>query len=184
MGSVHSLSIPLRVGFVLAGSAEAASSMSYRGVATMAFALALSANIGVETQRRSFRDTTDKWLTQRLAADLYIYPTNAAARRRTGCREQPEVDSVRWRWERCSFCWRYPSSQYWPSEGELEALTIKLGDSKLLASSTPPKRGPTQPINVSRWYHLMAARSARPTGLGSGWQVVGVYLHSAAIHTY
>ncbi|MGF1756031.1 ABC transporter permease, partial [Vibrio makurazakiensis] len=60
---------------------DAAASMSYRGVATMAFMLALSANIGVETMVGSFRDTTDKWLTQRLAADLYIYPTNNSAAR-------------------------------------------------------------------------------------------------------
>ena len=81
--------------------ADAASSMSYRGVATMAFMLALSANIGVETMVGSFRDTTDKWLTQRLAADLYIYPTNnAAARMSNWLSEQPEVDSVWWRWEK------------------------------------------------------------------------------------
>ncbi|MCG9775486.1 ABC transporter permease, partial [Vibrio diabolicus] len=59
--------------------ADAAASMSYRGVATMAFMLALAANIGVETMVGSFRDTTDKWLSQRLAADIYIYPTNNSA---------------------------------------------------------------------------------------------------------
>ncbi|GAK20564.1 AttF component of AttEFGH ABC transport system [Vibrio sp. JCM 19052] len=83
--------------------ADAAASMSYRGVATMAFMLALAANIGVETMVGSFRDTTDKWLSQRLAADLYIYPTNnSAARMSSWLKEQPEVDSVWWRWEKTS----------------------------------------------------------------------------------
>lgn len=81
--------------------ADAAASMSYRGVATMAFMLAMAANIGVETMVGSFRDTTDKWLSQRLAADLYIYPNNSAAARMSGwLSKQPEVDSVWWRWEK------------------------------------------------------------------------------------
>lgn len=83
--------------------ADAAASMSYRGVATMAFMLAMAANIGVETMVGSFRDTTDKWLSQRLAADLYIYPNNSAAARMSGwLAKQPEVNSVWWRWKKKS----------------------------------------------------------------------------------
>ncbi len=71
----------------------------------MAFMLALSANIGVETMVGSFRTPLINGLTQRLAADLYIYPTNvAAARMSNWLSEQPEADSVWWRWERCLFC--------------------------------------------------------------------------------
>ncbi|MCY9827220.1 ABC transporter permease [Vibrio chagasii] len=158
--------------------ADAASSMSYRGVATMAFMLALTANIGVETMVGSFRDTTDKWLTQRLAADLYIYPTNnAAARMSNWLSEQPEVDSVWWRWEKdvASPVGSIQVVSTGPSEGELEALTIKLGI-------------------PNYWYHLHHSKGVlisesmslklgiRPgdyidlyDNLGSGWQVVGVY---------
>ncbi|KLN66949.1 MULTISPECIES: ABC transporter permease [Vibrio] len=158
--------------------ADAAASMSYRGVATMAFMLAMAANIGVETMVGSFRDTTDKWLTQRLAADLYIYPNNsAAARMSTWLTKQPEVDSVWWRWEKdiSTDKGALQVVSTGASEGELDALTVKLGI-------------------PNYWYHLHHSKGVmisesmalklgiRPgdyvdlTGkLGSGWQVVGVY---------
>ncbi|RJX65049.1 ABC transporter permease [Vibrio sinensis] len=158
--------------------ADAAASMSYRGVATMAFMLAMAANIGVETMVGSFRDTTDKWLSQRLAADLYIYPNNsAAARMSTWLTKQPEVKSVWWRWEKEKAT---PEGSLQivstgASEGELDALTVKLGI-------------------PDYWYHLHHSRGVMisesmalkldirpgdyidlPKGLGQGWQVVGVY---------
>ncbi|WP_260258310.1 ABC transporter permease [Vibrio intestinalis] len=157
---------------------DAAASMSYRGVATMAFMLAMAANIGVETMVGSFRDTTDKWLSQRLAADLYIYPNNsAAARMSSWLSKQPEVKSVWWRWEKESTTpngvLQVVSSG--ASEGELSALTVKLG--------VP-----------NYWYHLHHSKGVmvsesmaiklniRPGDyinlygkLGDGWQVVGVY---------
>ncbi len=55
--------------------------MSYRGVATMAFMVALAANIGVETMIGCSRDTTDRWMSQRLAPDIYLYPSNSVASR-------------------------------------------------------------------------------------------------------
>ncbi|KJY81500.1 ABC transporter permease [Vibrio galatheae] len=158
--------------------ADAAASMSYRGVATMAFMLAMAANVGVETMVGSFRDTTDKWLSQRLAADLYIYPNNnSAARMSTWLLNQPEVESVWWRWEK-----EIPTDNgalqvvsTGASEGELDALTVKLGI-------------------PDYWYHLHHSKGVmisesmalklkiKPgdvielTGeLGDGWQVVGVY---------
>ncbi|MEE3878190.1 ABC transporter permease [Vibrio sp. YYF0003] len=158
--------------------ADAAASMSYRGVASMAFMLALAANIGVETMVGSFRDTTDKWLNQRLAADIYIYPNNNNAARMSGwLQQQPEVKSVWWRWEK-----DLPTDKgvlqvvsTGASEGELESLTVKLG--------VP-----------SYWYQLHHGKSImvsesmalkldiRPgdvidlhAPLGDGWQVAGVY---------
>lgn len=122
--------------------ADAAASMSYRGVATMAFMVALAANIGVETMVGSFRDTTDRWLSQRLAADIYLYPSNSVASRMSQwLGQQPEVDAVWWRWEK-DF-----ASQHGPvqivstgaSDGELDSLTVKLG--------VP-----------NYWYHLHHAR--------------------------
>ncbi|MFA0698323.1 ABC transporter permease, partial [Vibrio sp. 10N.222.49.C9] len=48
----------------------------------------------------SFRETTDKWLSQRLAADVYIHPTvNAAPRMTAWLEKQPEVKEVWQRWE-------------------------------------------------------------------------------------
>ena len=158
--------------------ADAAASMSYRGVATMAFMLAMAANIGVETMVGSFRDTTDKWLSQRLAADLYIYPNNSAAARMSGwLSKQPEVDSVWWRWEKevNSNKGVLQVVSTGASEGELDSLTVKLGI-------------------PNYWYHLHHSKGVmisesmalklgiRPGDsidlsgkLGKGWQVVGVY---------
>ncbi|MBR9790062.1 MAG: ABC transporter permease, partial [Vibrionaceae bacterium] len=158
--------------------ADAAASMSYRGVASMAFMLALAANIGVETMVGSFRDTTDKWLNQRLAADIYIYPNNNNAARMSGwLQQQPEVNSVWWRWEKDLSTDKgvLQVVSTGASEGELDSLTVKLG--------VP-----------SYWYQLHHGKSVmvsesmalkldiRPgdvidlhAPLGEGWQVVGVY---------
>ncbi|MCG9787236.1 ABC transporter permease [Vibrio mediterranei] len=158
--------------------ADAAASMSYRGVANMAFMLAMAANMGVETMVGSFRDTTDRWLTQRLAADIYVYPTNNNAVRMSKWLEaQPEVDRVWWRWEE-----EIPTEHGMmqvvssgDSEGERDALTVKI--------AVP-----------NYWYNLHHSRSVmisesmalkldiRPGDyvdlgppLGGNWHVIGVY---------
>ncbi|MCZ8486392.1 hypothetical protein O9993_16425 [Vibrio lentus] len=105
--------------------------MSYRGVATMAFMLALSAIIGVETFMMLALETPPiKWLTQlRLATGAFISirPTTRLLMS-NWLSEQPEVDSVWWRWEKMSLLLRsIQVVSTGPSEGELEALTIKLG---------------------------------------------------------
>ncbi|MCA0936070.1 ABC transporter permease [Vibrio alginolyticus] len=158
--------------------ADAAASMSYRGVATMAFMLALAANIGVETMVGSFRDTTDKWLNQRLAADIYIYPNNNNAARMSGwLQKQPEVDAVWWRWEK-----EIPTDKgalqvvsTGASEGELDSLTVKLGvpnywyqlnnTKSLMVSESMALKLNIRPGDV---IDLQAP-------LGEGWQVAGVY---------
>lgn len=158
--------------------ADAAASMSYRGVANMAFMLAMAANMGVETMVGSFRDTTDRWLTQRLAADIYVYPTNNSANRMSRwLEEQPEVERVWWRWEE-----EIPTESglmqvvsTGNSVGEMDALTVKI--------AVP-----------NYWYHLHHSRSImisesmalkrdlRPgdyvdlgAPLGGNWHIVGVY---------
>lgn len=116
--------------------------MSYRGVATMAFMVALAANIGVETMVGSFRDTTDRWLSQRLAADIYLYPSNSVASRMSQwLGQQPEVDAVWWRWEKDFASQQGPVQivSTGASDGELDSLTVKLG--------VP-----------NYWYHLHHAR--------------------------
>lgn len=110
--------------------ADAAASMSYRGVATMAFMLAMTTNIGVETLVGSFRETTDQWLTQRLAADIYLYPTNSSAGKMTQwLNQQPEVDTVWYRWEKDLLSDKgvVQVVSTGSSAGELQALTVKLG---------------------------------------------------------
>ncbi|WED22988.1 FtsX-like permease family protein [Vibrio sp. JC009] len=158
--------------------ADAATSMSYRGVATMAFMLAMSANIAVETLVGSFRETTDKWLTQRLAADLYIYPSNSSAARVSNwLTTQEEVKAVWWRWE--------------------EELTSDSGTLQIVSSgsTTGEREAVTPKLAIpDYWYHLHNSRSVMisesmalkedirpgdyvniPGQLGDDWQVAGVY---------
>ncbi len=174
----NSLSFSLRWVKVRWFFADAASSMSYRGVATMGFMLAMAANIGVETMVGSFRDTTDKWLNQRLAAALYIYPnTSNAARMSEWLVKQPDVQSVWWRWEKevTSNSGTMQVVSIGDSQGELDALTVKIGIPEY-------------------WYHLHHSRGLMisesmalkqdirpgdqihlPGSLGEPWIVVGVY---------
>ena len=80
---------------------DAAASLSYRGVASMAFMLALASNIGMETMVGSFRNTTQTWLEQRLAADIYIRPAvNMAPRMTQWLENQDEVKQVWWQWRK------------------------------------------------------------------------------------
>ncbi len=158
--------------------ADAAASMSYRGVATMAFMIAMAANIGVVTMIGSFRDTTDKWLNQRLAADMYLYPTNSSASLINGwLHNQPEVKDVWWRWEK-----QLPTDKgtlqvvsTGDSQAEEDSLTVKLGvpnywhylhhsKSIMISESMSLKLGlrPGDKIDLSE-------------PLGLDWQVVGVY---------
>jgi len=79
---------------------DAATSMSYRGIATMAFLIALAANIGVETLTGSFRITTGHWLEQKLSADLYVYAFPDHYKKMVRfLNKQPEVKQVWERWE-------------------------------------------------------------------------------------
>src|SRR5690606_8744823 len=119
-----------------------------------------------------------KWLTQRLAADVYLYPTNSSASRMSDWLvKQPEVKDVWWRWEK-DFSTDKGVLQVvstGASDGELDSLTVKLG--------VP-----------NYWYHLHHSRGVmisesmaiklgiRPGDyidlsmpLGQGWLVVGVY---------
>lgn len=158
--------------------ADAAASMSYRGVATMAFMIAMAANIGIETMVGSFRDTTDKWLSQRLAADIYVYPTNSSASRMSSWLSvQPEVNAVWWRWERdfSTDKGMLQAISTGASEGEFDSLTVKLGvpnywhhlhhsKSIMISESMALKLG----IKPGDYIDLSAP-------LGRHWQVVGIY---------
>ncbi|MGF1681897.1 FtsX-like permease family protein [Photobacterium minamisatsumaniensis] len=80
---------------------DAAASLSYRGVAAMAFMLALASNIGMETMVGSFRHTTETWLDQRLAADIYVRPSiNVAPRVSNWLENHEDVKQVWWQWRK------------------------------------------------------------------------------------
>lgn len=158
--------------------ADAAASMSYRGVALMAFMLAITANVAVETMVGSFRVTTEQWLSQRLAADVYIYPTvNASSRMEAWLKKQPEVDEV----------WTRKETELVAMENNISLVST--GESAGEKSSLAEK------VTVpDYWYHLHHSRSVMisesmsirqsirvgdyislPAPLGQQWRVVGVY---------
>ncbi|MDW6003852.1 ABC transporter permease [Vibrio mangrovi] len=158
--------------------ADAAASMGYRGIATMAFLIALTANIGVETLVGSFRGTTEHWLNERLAADMYVYASpSSQADIIHWLHQQNEVGFVWKRWER-----DIPSDQgliqvvsTGSTDIELGATTMKVAvpdfweylhhsKSLLISESMSLKLGirPGELISL-------------PPPLGKGWYVAGVY---------
>lgn len=157
---------------------DIAYSMSYRGIAAMAFMLALATNIGVETMVGSFRQTTDQWLVQRLSADLYITPaSSSAARMGQWLQSQDEVGSVWLRWEK-SLLSDNGSIQVvssGDSDTERHALTVKLAVPQfwyklhnekgvMISESMSLKQ------NLHPGDHIIL-----PEPLGHNWQVLGVY---------
>ncbi|MGF1900719.1 FtsX-like permease family protein [Aliivibrio sifiae] len=157
---------------------DSAASLSYRGVAAMAFMLALSSNIGVETMVGSFRATTNNWLEQRLAADVYIQPSKASASRISYWLEkQPEVESV----------WRQWTIDYQTEYGRLEILST--------GSTLGEKNALTMKVAIPEfWYSLHHERSVLisesmalkwnlkpgdsldlPAPMGDNWKISGVY---------
>ncbi|MGR5118172.1 ABC transporter permease [Vibrio astriarenae] len=158
--------------------ADAAASMSYRGVATMAFMLSMAANIGVETLVGSFRHTTDEWLTQKLASDVYVYPyAKTAPTLSRWLKAQPEVEEVWWRWERdvATDLGQAQVVSTGTSQGEHDALAVKLGIPKYW-----------QNLHYSRGVMVSESMSLkldiRPgdyinlgAEFGDAWLVTGVY---------
>ncbi|WP_413111640.1 FtsX-like permease family protein [Thaumasiovibrio sp. DFM-14] len=94
---------------------DAAASLSYRGVAAMAFMLALAANIGMDTMVGSFRHATLEWLQTRIAADIYIRPqVDEVQSISYWLQQRDDVDSVYWRW----------STEFNSEQGALQAASI------------------------------------------------------------
>lgn len=167
--------------------ADAAASMSFRGVAVMAFMLAMSANVAVETLVGSFRETTDNWLNQKLAADMYIYPTSSSVSRISRWLEkQPEVEDVWWRWEKdvSTSKGMLEVVSTGQSLAERNAVTVKLaipnfwyhlnGSRGLMVSESMALKDGIRPgdyITLGSATHTTLAQP-RPA---DKWQVVGVY---------
>ncbi|KLV07140.1 ABC transporter permease [Photobacterium aquae] len=157
---------------------DAAASLSYRGVAAMAFMLALATNIGMETMVGSFRTTTQVWLDQRLSADIYVRPSlNMASRMSGWLAERDEVKTVWWQFSK-----ELPSDlgtlqvvSIGGSQAEKSALSMKstldsfwqrfhLGRSVLVSESLAIKQG---------WKVGDEVTLAAP--LNKKWLVAGIY---------
>lgn len=157
---------------------DAAASLSYRGIAAMAFMLALASNIGMETMVGSFRNTTENWLEQRLAADIYIRPSmNMAPRISKWLQEQPEVEQVWWSWQK-----QTPSDS-----GTIQVMSIgqTLGE-KTALSLKEESRNYWQKLHHTRAVMVSESMALKhhwktgdiitlPAPMNEGWHVVGIY---------
>ncbi|MGF1742394.1 ABC transporter permease [Vibrio profundum] len=157
---------------------DTAASMSYRGVASMAFMLAIAANVGVETTVGSFRHTTDAWLSQRLAADLYVYPDmDSAENINTWLESQPDIAQV----------WQRHEKETLTPHGPLQVISTGFSDGE---------KGviPVKEALPNYWYLLDHGKSVMISesmanrlslqlgqtvslygGLAGGWKIVGIY---------
>ncbi|MDA9556059.1 ABC transporter permease [Vibrio sp.] len=157
---------------------DAAANMSFRGVATMGFMLAMTANISIETMIGSFKETTNRWVNQHFAADLYIYPTYDISRDMTlWLNNNANVEKLWLRWEREVLTNNGPIQlvSIGDSEDEMQSISIKVGA-------------------PNYWYHLHHGKAIMisesmseklslkvgdfidfPNPLGNKWQVAGIY---------
>lgn len=81
--------------------ADSQQQVSGLSIALMALLLALAANIGVGSMTEGFRQTFTGWLDQRLAADIYVRPQDAAQASAIGrwLDQQPQVSAQLPTWE-------------------------------------------------------------------------------------
>ena len=81
--------------------ADSQQQVSGLSIALMALLLALAANIGVGSMTEGFRQTFTGWLDQRLAADIYVRPQDAAQAAAIGrwLDQQPQVSAQLPTWE-------------------------------------------------------------------------------------
>ncbi|MDO6705422.1 ABC transporter permease [Photobacterium sp. 1_MG-2023] len=161
---------------------DAAASLSHRGVAAMAFMLALAATIGMDTMVGSFRQATQQWLQQRLAADLYVMPSAPQASAIADwLSNQQGIKTVWWRW-RTEIPGQTEEQQLQvlslgASLGEQQALPMKSvlenywqqlhqpGQQVFLASESLALRQGWEP----------GQRVDLPQRLGNGWLLGGIY---------
>lgn len=158
--------------------ADAAASMSYRGVATMAFLIALATNIAAETMVGSFRQTSSQWLEQRLAADFYFYvPPQQSDSVDEWLRSQTNVRDVWQRWE----------TDVMTTSGAFDVVSIGSSDAES-ASMTIKVAEPEYWYQLHHGRNVLISESASSklglrTGdkidlgdeLGRSWTVSGVY---------
>ncbi|RYU71178.1 FtsX-like permease family protein [Aliivibrio finisterrensis] len=157
---------------------DSAASLSYRGVAAMAFMLALASNIGVETMVGSFRATTNNWLEQRLAADIYIEPSKVSASRISHWLEkQPEVESV-WRQWKIDYQTEYGNLEILssgPTLGEKNALTMKVAIPEFWYSLHHSRSLLISESMALKWDMKPGDYLDLPAPMGDNWQISGVY---------
>lgn len=157
---------------------DSAASLSYRGVAAMAFMLALASNIGVETMVGSFRATTNNWLEQRLAADIYIQPSKASASRISYWLEkQPEVESV-WRQWQIDYQTEYGNLEILSTGatlGEKSALTMKVAIPEFWYSLHHRRSVLISESMALKWDLKPGDYLDLPVPMGDNWQISGVY---------
>lgn len=157
---------------------DASASLSYRGIAAMAFMMAIATNIGMETMVGSFRVATENWLQQRLAADIYVRPDKAVAEKLSHwLTEQDGVKRslVQWRHEIDTAQGVVEIHTIGTSAEEREALAIKVAapdywnhlhqSKSLMLSESLALKFDAQPGDTV----------SLPAPFGGNWRVAGIY---------
>ncbi|OOE88140.1 ABC transporter permease [Salinivibrio sharmensis] len=157
---------------------DAAASLSYRGVAAMAFMLAISAHIGMETMVGSFRTSTETWLQQRLAADVYVRPNHAAL---------DEMETWLVNNKDVAQFWTSYRRELTANQGRLEVLSVgnRPSEKQTLAMKAAQPDYWAQ-VHQERAVLLSEALAAKfgvgvgesinlPAPMGERWQVAGIY---------
>ncbi|RXJ74253.1 ABC transporter permease [Veronia nyctiphanis] len=158
---------------------DASASLSFRGIAAMAFMMAIAVNIGMETMIGSFRHATESWLEKRLVADVYVRSEKAKMRElNLWMKSQPEIYKswVTWKNELEYGDGAIEVVSLGTSIEERESLVLKdrqadfwtvfHTEKSLLISESLAQR---LDVNVGSNIEL-------PPPFGPGWQVSGIYL--------
>nr|WP_086937976.1 ABC transporter permease [Thaumasiovibrio occultus] len=157
---------------------DAAVSLSYRGVASMAFMLAMAANIGMDTMVGSFRQATFNWLETRVASDIYMHPKPMqSSEMQRWLNRHPDVAEIRWQWrtdlntelgmiqaysigtsasERASLAVKVSKPDYW--------FDVHLGKGILVSESL-----------AHRHHWNVGDVVTLPVPLDKEWQIAGIY---------
>jgi putative ABC transport system permease protein len=157
---------------------DASSSLTYRGVAAMAFMLALATNIGMETMVGSFRQSTETWLEQRLAADVYVRPPMTLAPSLVDWLEdQPEVEQIwsQWRLNLTTPKGKLQVMSIGARRGERNALSMKDDISHYW-----PLLHTTRSVLVSESLALrhgwkVGQTISLPKPMDGNWHLLGIY---------
>ncbi|WP_394211259.1 ABC transporter permease [Enterovibrio calviensis] len=157
---------------------DASASLTYRGIAAMAFMMAIATNIGMETMVGSFRSTTEGWLQQRLAADIYIRPDKVVAEQLSEWLEaQEDVDQslVQWRHEIDTAQGVVEIYSIGTSKEEREALALKVAIPDYWAHLHQSKRILLSESLAMKFDVHPGDSINLPTPFGDGWKVAGIY---------
>lgn len=157
---------------------DASASLTYRGIAAMAFMMAIATNIGMETMVGSFRSTTEGWLQQRLAADIYLRPDKAVVQdlvQWLDDQEEVEQSLIQWRHELETAQGVVEVRSIGTTKEEREALAIKVAAPDYWSKFHQNKMLMISESLALKFDVHPGEEITLPEPFGDGWLVAGTY---------